>query len=842
MANYGLIYKSTFDPIGAVSANPVFEIDILQKEYTGDVSSILCAGVPVVHTYQTDDPKAAIKGSSLKLSFINKGSLPLTSFLSNDDQFFKVRLYKSGSLLFEGFIVQDDCSEILVDYNHEIIISANDGLGLLKGINIDKSPAYFLPVYNDPGDTYSTIAGNTVVVSATLAPNVLVGDILKIHTQIFDTTYTVVDNTGVTTLIVKETVVTSPSPITADITVTRSSLLDKVTLASIIGNCLLNTGLTLNIKVWGRIHEVTQDLTSCFLLQTLIDPQTFVTGTTTTGMPGSVNINLTDYQSCYTILTNLLGRFKFTLFQANGVWNLVRWDDLRYYANIIPSYNFDSNFTYLGTENLPAAISVAANLPPAAVPGYYPTYGLLHRVSRGLEFNKETFNYKQPALLLRNGDLTLLGNLLKKYNVDVWFWGGNTYYKYDDAVDAAPSGAVITKSFQTWLEYTALWWSSDVLLGSSTTATYYIRVIEDSFGHEVERYIVLVMLPGEPIDSYKIEGNAGDVFIFSFNERSTFSAPGGNSDLYVILTDGVTKKYLVNGLGWTTLPNLYAIPDLIAPDNTNGWHSYSVDSSLYPLPNDGHLYFVLYPIRNSVNTLVAGETQIKDLKIDYSFNINGSTNIIGQYSQTTQTNAIKQNDSLEIFVDSSPRNSISGTLFLNAMAVNIQKRAGQWRHTYFNESEILGQLTTGDEMLWRKKTRTILEGTVYGTSGVSMLSVFKYDQLQNLNFVFGYVDIDYKNNNFTGTLWEMYYDGEAACVKYSFGINTFPPGAWSISGTDCNGNAFNYSSISGTGAIPPPICAQKGSIVCTGDVVATEQGSCGDFISNYKFQYLYNPI
>src|SRR6476620_3311710 len=114
MANYGIKYQCVFDPvIDSIPTDPTYTLQILEKDYVGDVIDVVGGGVPVLHYYQTDEPKAAIKGSSLSITLINDGSLPLESFFSVDDDQFQVKLsWTTGSattVMFIGFLVQDDC-------------------------------------------------------------------------------------------------------------------------------------------------------------------------------------------------------------------------------------------------------------------------------------------------------------------------------------------------------------------------------------------------------------------------------------------------------------------------------------------------------------------------------------------------------------------------------------------------------------------------------------------------------------------------------------------------------------------------------------------------------------
>jgi hypothetical protein len=49
---------------------------------------------------------------------------------------------------------------------------------------------------------------------------------------------------------------------------------------------------------------------------------------------------------------------------------------------------------------------------------------------------------------------------------------------------------------------------------------------------------------------------------------------------------------------------------------------------------------------------------------------------------------------------------------------------------------------------------------VYRSAHISMLGVFKNVAFEELNFILGSLEIDYKNNNMNCTMWEIYEDGE----------------------------------------------------------------------------------
>lgn len=817
MANYQLKYQCNFDSLQSES----YTIQILQKNYTGQSINVKGGATPVLHDWQTDDPKAPVKGSSLSVTFINEGSLPLESFYSIDDDTFKVVLLWNDQILFQGFLVQDDCSEVMVDFTHEINLSANDNLGLLKDLTLDKADQAF--TYTSVGViTFSSITPHSLTVDSILGTQLQPGDKIKIESGGAAGIYTAQLVTAGTTFAVTvvEEIPTASGSVQMDIG--KLSLLDKKPLITILGMCLQLTGLQLNLNVWSQINEVSQDQTKCFFEQTLVDPGTFLKDAST-------------YQDCYTILTSIFSAFNFSLFQSLGAWHVVRWDELRYFNNKVLAYVYNYDMTFNGYSIMDDPFDAGFEKLT------YPETGLLHRIIRPFAFDKETFNYKQPPQLLRNYDLKTLGTLLRNYTVNVWLWGGNTYYSYDSAVDAAPSGAVITASYIRYMEYSAPYWYDSNL--APQVADYFIRVVLDNIDNEIERYMCA---KNDNIKSYKIEANAGDIFNFSFSYKTQDSQSSGSSFItntfIVELNDGVNRRFFKK-TGWATASgfSFQVGPD----DNTNQWHTVEIDTTLFPLPFDGLLYMYLSGTADLLGT--QNFTYTKDIRLEYTPLINQTTKIIGQTHETNQVGNVKNNNDSEIFIDSSPRNSIAGTLFLNQMDGVLQKRAVKWRHPYFpTESKNLGELITFEQMFWRRKPRTIIEGTLYnlinkftlpyglslyytinplagtghaviswtavptgttdvkvsyyngswqdssglisprtlditggnyifkvaftGTSEVyyftpsavhfSMLSILRYSQFQGFNFVSGKQTIDYKNNKFTGTLYEIWDDGE----------------------------------------------------------------------------------
>lgn len=822
MVNYGVKYTCEFDPF--TEDSEVYKLEILQKNYTDSSTSVKGGTTPVVQEWQTDDPNSPIKGSSLVITLINEGTLPLASFFSVADDEYKVIFYYKTAVLFVGFIVQDDCSETMVDFTHEINLSANDNLGLLKDLSLSKADSAFAYIPIGEQDI-TTLADHTLIVIASVGSQIQPGDSIKIVGGAAEdllypyTVKTVTDGGASFTIVFNEVIVSYAGK--ATLFIGKLALLDKKPLIQILEMCLGLTNLDLKLYVWGQINETSQDFTQSFLTQTLIDPQTFM------------NDDLS-YKDCYTVLSYILSAFKFTLFQSNGAWQMVRWDELRYYKNRMTAFVFNPDLSVYGYSMLQPAFNTGLGK------ATYPETGLLHRLIRPYSYEKETYNFRQPPQLLRNFDFKTLGTEIRSYTWPVWVKGGNIYYS--DPEDFVPSVHFAIKTYQVVKEYNAQWWYDSGL--APQVADYFIRVVFDTIGNEVARYMCA---KNDNIKSFRIEANQGDAFKFTFSYATQDIQSSGGSyitNVFVVeLNDGTTRQFLGNK-GWKNAPGwTYDIPP---DDNTNNYHTVTIDNSLYPIPFNGFLYFYLSGIADVVGT--QNYTFTKEISLDYYYTVNGSTRITGQYHDNEQGKIIKNNSDTEIFVDDSPRNSICGSLFLDQLEGILQKRTSRWGHPYLSgQSERLGELVTFEDLFWRKQQRSILDGSFYGltntetlpygcsiyvtidplagtesvsisftstppgTTGVtisyfngkwndvtggmtspktlgipegiyifriifigagvtyyftdklqhfSMLSVLNFDQVAGVNTVPGALSIDFKNNKFTGTLYEMYKDAE----------------------------------------------------------------------------------
>lgn len=756
---YGLRYKCEFDPPdgGPFAFKPRYRLEIWQKNYSGAASNVKGGPSPVVHQWQTDDTRAPVRGSSLSINLKNGGSIPLKTFYSVEDNEFKVKFYwlekvllaTRDNPLYEGFLVQDDCNEGMVDFVHDISLSSNDGLGLLKDVKLNEAIASY-DYFNGGTEILMATAPHSLRIGIGLGRQVQAGDKIQIVGTAIDGVYTMVlfIENGLYLDITTVEPITTLGPTSTVINIFRSNLLEKVTLLSIIKRCLSATGLQLKTNIYCNLLEINHFNTSSFLDQTLVDAQTFLA-------------NGTDYKDCYTVLEDVLGRFNLSLFQAEGEWQIVRWDELRYYNNQIPGFSYDTDMKLIGPVTLDVPLVAEPNLPPAAVPTMYPTYQLFNKIFRGFKYDKETFNYKQPPQLLRNFNLQQLGSL-----VNTLITGTGT-------------------SMQTIKDYEMPWWTPGFtwtsggsgLLTSSIKPL--IRVITDYVNNEIGRFL---LVKGNPVAddpsavaAYKIEVNKQDVVKISFSFKTNNSQPGPGTIVFdfnlvtqlPLAPMGVNNRYLDDDGSWKSTRNF--VHSYSSTDNLNEWQSVEITSDVIPF--DGHLYIKLGQVSN-----VHQETLYKDIRIEYIPSVNESTKIKGHSHTSTQLTETKNNEDVEIGIDTSPRNSVVGTLFLPLMNGILQKLTTKWLRGHMvtggglpMERRNLGDITTTEILFWRRLSRTILEGSFIGLihdSGhrhLSLLSVMRYNHGDHdkLTFTWGKLELDYQNNLVNNSpMWEQWEDGE----------------------------------------------------------------------------------
>lgn len=726
----GLKYRGEFD---SIRSNSRYIVGIYQESYTGDPINVILAATPVVQEWQEDDPLAPIKGSTLTINLTTSGGLSLLDFYSDNDNEYRVRLFgddETGvpSTLFDGFILQDDCTEVQVDFIHTITLTAVDNLGTIKDITLDRAAFLFgdittltdVPMVFLPSDQYIVINTPTWEVQP--------GQTFTID----DTPFTMVANLGEIDLVYTgwciQIVEDVPAFVigTFDITYREVVSLDGyIPLITFIKLCLRSTyvdNMSLNV-----INHITPT-----------DGEIFVdTGETRiledVTLLSNTFLKNNEYMSCYDVLEIIMKRFNMSCFQSLGRWWIVRYPDLfldyEEGETLVDYYSYEPfTFNYADKYTINKSFVIDSNNKVET--------GLLKSIIRPYRRTLETFNYVQPEDLLCNSQFTDLGPLRQ-----VTTGGGFTNREYD---------------LPCWYDYD----------GGSPYANRFIRVITDSFNNEVDRYVVVTGTTfSDPlsVQSANIELNEGDIFDYSFQFSTDVSQPGPNSIQFAIrITDGTTTLYLQDDYTWgASAGYTVTIP---SGQNTNQWQNVEIKNATIPF---GGILNIFLAIATSSSS---DETRYKDLRFTLKFVIAGQGQVTGHSHNASQSRQLNNVNDNEIFIDNSERSSISGTLFLTSQTGILQDKCTTWKFGYGYNTGVpdaiyqnLGQLVTSTYMFQRYIPRTKFNGnllSIRNDNGVlSNLAIFTNQftgpQLNN-KMLLGSVAIDYKNDSAEFTMWEVF--------------------------------------------------------------------------------------
>lgn len=744
--SYGLKYIVNYD--GGPRGVEPYVLEFYFKDWTGSFTNVTGSKVVTNHRWEKDEPKPGVKGSVLEMEILNiNQTLPLAAFYSSTDDNCKVVFKWRDQVQFTGFLLQDDCNEIMVDWTHPFKLSATDNLGLLKDVSLldasrlygpyleyDTEIVYYTQyVFNVYDGTIPFAVGDTMVITGSPTG--------------FDGSYLITDvqRPGVTTFLTVSTPIPAFGGGVSHLRViTPIDLTAPLTLAQIVRLCLLSTNLELNTDVYASIIEAVT-ATPRFLEETYLPGTTFLKGST--------------WNDCYTVLTQIFERFNATCFQAEGVWNILRWEELRRYSNAIPCYHYDKDMVNrqghaAGHERLLAfrfhsivntieftssvlfpqvgqlllledspplngtyhiitvdnsvpgspVITVSETLPEATGGGG--TFTLFSLVSNVFDdiFTTGLDQITYPIV-------GLTGSILRPFQYTQETFNYKQPAQLLQNADLQTLGSFVreyTDGTDTIKEYLLSLWFPDDLF-PSPTPEHIIRIRYDNLGNEIERLAVIdgaTLDAPRAIQSTAIEVNTDDVVKFSFSFRTDVSQPGNvNITFAVRLFNGTLNRYVQNDGSWlSTIGFSYNVP---SGDNTNQWHNVEIPS--LPAPFPGLLY--CYLAEATANP--ANETWYKDLAFEITNNVNKSTKIIGQQHTDRQTPVIKNNDAVEIFIDDSPRNSINGSMRLSTYHNLIQDLTLFWGYAPDGTSR-LGQLTTFETLFARRIPRTKLEGTMYG--------------------------------------------------------------------------------------------------------------------------------
>lgn len=571
-----------------------------------------------------------------------------------------------------------------------------------------------------------------------------------------------------------------------------SNYLGDISLFDYIKIALQQTGLAdLPLRVYSNIFENTTDDRSVDITAEMLQETFLFTGK-------YLNDDGT-WQDLYTIVTDILTTLNCCLCQENGAWNITRLQEATLFANnAIPGVEHDL------TTGAKTAITLDANLDLV-----YQSDNALDaadqrtRIQRPYKFVKETFNFQQPESFIANADLQLPVGAVPYSTTTI---GDVRYDKYS-----------LATYFPAWKQ-------------TNADASYLQIEYNLTEKREQDRYIYT---PGDTtggggiadvsgisgIQFNPIPVTQGDSLDFSLQFKMLTS---DSNTLrfwvrFILIKTNSTHRELVNDPGntgagiywdaggnaifWDENAGFYY--EIAASKTKTEWTTWSftsingdVDGPI-KFPSDGML---LIEVRaaNGGNPATNNRQDIvwKDINLDIQNYINDSTLIAGQYHDNEQTLAagqqIKNNYDEDIDIDDSPRNTIAGTLFTDALT-NFDftddftgnetgigdihfTRTILWHRASIAEERRLGEIIVLERMMQAYKARTIMEGTLYGlrhqlNSGewnfISLLNIITVDSLPGLHFMFGVLETDWMNATYKAVLNELYADADAA-FAYSY--------------------------------------------------------------------------
>lgn len=554
---------------------------------------------------------------------------------------------------------------------------------------------------------------------------------------------------------------------------TNGNYLGKITLFDYVKIALIKTGLSdLPLRIYSNIFENSIDdrsdsVTAEMFQQILFD----------TGKYLEDDGNWTDL---YTILSEIFTALNCTLCQDNGAWNIFRrQESVLFTNNEIPGVEHN-----LSTGNK-TAITLKSTIPIVytEIP-QFDDQSLINAdqessIQRPFRYVKNTFNYAQPSLIA-NVDLKLPDGAIPFQTNTI---GSLRYDDYD-----------LATYFPAWTQRNG--------------DTSYLEVVTDISDplqeRETDRYI---LTPGSATIRRGVQFNPIPVtqfdqlaFTLQFKVNDDTPTYGFWVRFLLARPDGTIRALTTTGLwsapfacvDWDTGTFLEQIGQ-----STTEYQSWNFSSTSLPfdkpsrIPDDGML---LIQVDGTNDTSDKNpDSMWKDITLTITNNINDSTKVIGHFHNNEQIldadQQIKNIYDEEIKIDDSPRNTIAGTLFTDALTAfcpdtNIGNvyftKTSKWHRAEIDEDRRLGEIIVFERMHQAYKARTVLEGSLYGLRNkleddswnfLSLLSLLSIDSLSDVNFMFGNLEVDWMNATYKTVLNELYAvdsNGELFDFNYIF--------------------------------------------------------------------------
>jgi hypothetical protein len=749
---YGLRYIREYTNVQDATCR----LEFWQKDYIGASQYILGSRDSFILAKEIDDPFEPIQAqpATIELLTDEQTGFGIEEFYSEDDEEWMIKFYLvpfggiQKSLFYTAIVSSIILSHTDTD-NTITIFDSNPSPGIKAGQTIViKADTYTITKVEYGTGNYTLHVAETVQSRAFFETDITVYDILDdglIYTGFilqdesedafisYDhfIKLTATDNLGLL------------SDISFDVACGDLYPYGHFTILEYLQIILAQTGLSLPVQIYANLYETrnvsrADDPAATFADQIRI-------------YSGAFADEDGKWQSCYDILSSLLKTFGCILTQRKGKWVIYRWGELRDLNNQpFPGTEFSadgSDKSAVELPNQPVLISDKRNV----LTGGADNKSYLVRPYKYVNY---TYNYKQPAQLLRNENLQELGD---KKGTSHSSDGKLLYEDYN---------------FPPFFRHET---------GNSTGTTpdsSFIRVVtEVATETETDRFIYTPFTTHDYkwLSFAPIEVSKGDVLDFScqFKALSDSSNPlrifirfalffidnNGNTVLWELspfhLTDTSYGKYswvFEGNVGAQNYKTFLGVPiDVI--DNITDWQSFSLSGTTVqnwvfpPFPQDGILVVSLDGANNTAtgSSLAYVDIATKDIQLKIKNKINESYDVSGQTHTQTQTGVIKNNKEESITIDDSPRLPIAGTLLLDKLRhYNYYDYDAYMDNTQYwlqetGEKKRLGQITTFDLKQVFGQLRMKLDCSFVFDDYIDVLTTFQIQVLAGLNFRFGSV-------------------------------------------------------------------------------------------------------
>lgn len=773
--SYGLRYIREYTNVQDAACR----LEFWQKDYIGSSQNILGSRDSFILAKEIDDPFEPVQPqpATIELLTDEQTGFGIDEFYSEDDEewLIKFHLIPFGGIQKQVFYTAT-VSSIFFSHsatdNSIVIVDRNPNPGIKAGQTIViNAITYTIKKVEYGNGRYTLHVAETVQPRTMFETDIVVFDILDdglIYTGFilqdesedsfisYDhfIRLTATDNLGLL------------SDISFDVACGDQYPYQHFTIAEYLQIILSQTGLQLPVQIFANIYETTTTDRSADASATFVDQVRLYSGTFADDNG--------KWQSCFDVLSAILKSFGCIITQRKGKWVIYRWGELRTLDNATwQGTEFSADFSTNSAvtfANTPVLISEKRNV----LTGGADNKSYLVRPYKYVQY---TYDYKQPAQLLKDEDLQELGTP-RGINTS-----GDGKYRYNDY------------SFPPLFRHET---------GNSTSNSIddsFIRIVtEIATNTETERFVYTPFTD----HNYKwlsfapIEVSQGDVLDFScaFKALSNSSNPlrvfirfalfaidvNGNTILYELspfhLTGTTFGQYtwvFETNVGAQNYKTFLGVPiDVV--DNITEYQNFSLSGSTYSgwtfpaFPQDGLLVVSLGGANNTAtgSSLAYVDVATKDIKLDIRNKINESYDVSGQTHTQTQTGIIKNKLEEDIIIDDSPRLSIAGTLLLDKLThfnyfnydayMNMTKL---WKRQA-GEQKRLGQITSEDVKQAFGQLRIKLDCTIQFDDYIDVLTTIQLAYYAKYNFRFGNIsEINFANCTIKAQLIELWKSGES---------------------------------------------------------------------------------